>query len=109
MLAGAPDIPMSDGRSLARWFSDEPPDGRPVNVSENWGLACFETDLYKLVVDEDACEPRQPFDLVEDPEEDVDLLHEPLARGVLEELMEVHVRPFLSTPPAGPHASIFTG
>jgi hypothetical protein len=78
-------------------------------VSENWGFACFETDRYRIVVDEDALEPCQLFDLSEDPEEDADLLHEPWAGDVVEDLMETHVRPFFATAPARPHASIFTG
>jgi hypothetical protein len=80
-----------------------------VTVSENWGFAAFETDRYKLVVDEDACEPCQLFDRVEDPNEDCDLLSDPDAASVVGELMDAHVRPFFATPPARPHKSIFTG
>ena len=68
-----------------------------VSVSENWGFACFETDRYKLVVDEDALEPCQLFDLADDPDED----HEPARRSdaasrVVDELMETLVRPFFA-------------
>ena len=80
-----------------------------VTVSENWGFAAFETDRHKLVVDEDAVPPCQLFDLVEDPSEDRDLLPDPPAAPVVEELMETYVRPFFRTPPARPHPSIFTG
>ena len=48
-------------------------------MSENWGFAAFETDRYKLVVDEDAVAPCQLFDLSEDPAEDHDLLPDPEA------------------------------
>ena len=63
-------------------------------MSENWGFAVFETDRYKLVVDEDAVTPCQLFDLHEDPAEDSDLLPDPLVAPVAEEIMETHVRPF---------------
>lgn len=108
-IAGAPDVPRSEGRSLAGWFRGGASDPRPITVSENWGFACFETERYKIVVDEDALAPCQLFDLAEDPHEDVDLLHEPAAKDVVEGLMEGFVRPFLSTAPARPHPSIFTG
>ena len=74
---------------------------RTVAVSENWGFAAFETERYRLVVDEDAVAPCQLFDLVEDPAEDHDLLADPAAdrrRGD----HGPHVRPFFRTPPAGP-------
>ena len=78
-------------------------------VSENWGFAVFETDRYKLVVDEDAVAPCQLFDLHEDPAEDHDLLPDPHAAPIVEELMETRVRPFFRTAPARPHPSLFTG
>jgi choline-sulfatase len=99
-VAGAPALPDSEGRSvLASIYSgDSAP--RAVAVSENWGFAAFETERYKLVVDEDACAPCQLFDLRDDPGEDTDLL---------DDLMETHVRPFFAVSPARPHKSIFTG
>jgi arylsulfatase A-like enzyme len=111
-IAGAPELAETEGRSLlgrltALTGHDET--SRDVSVSENWGFAAFETDRYKLVVDEDACAPCQLFDLHEDPNEDSDLLPDPDAAGVVEALMETHVRPFFATPPARPHKSIFTG
>jgi arylsulfatase len=108
-IAGAPEVPASEGRSLRRYLNDEPSEGRRVSVSENWGFASFDTGRLKLVVDEDALEPCQLFDLHEDPEEDVNLVDDPHAKAVVDELMETYVRPFFSTPPARPHASIFTG
>jgi choline-sulfatase len=114
-MAGAPALPGSDGRSLIRYLGDDDlsdRDGRnvrDVTVSENWGFAAFETDRYKLVVDEDACAPCQLFDLREDPSEDHDLLPDSTARPLVDELMETYVRPFFATPPARPHKSIFTG
>jgi len=117
-IAGAPALPDSEGRSLLGTLPGAVPlDGtapsdaaaRAQSVSENWGFAAFETERYKLVVDEDALAPCQLFDLHQDPAEDHDLLPDPLAALVLEELMETAVRPFFRTPPARPHPSLFTG
>ncbi|MGA2930774.1 MAG: sulfatase-like hydrolase/transferase [Acidimicrobiales bacterium] len=108
-VAGAPDIPDGEGRSLLAAVGGGSPAPRAVTVSENWGFAVFETDRYKLVVDEDAVTPCQLFDLHEDPSEDTDLLPDPLMAPVAEEIMETHVRPFFRIPPARPHPSLFTG
>ncbi|HTZ09682.1 MAG TPA: sulfatase-like hydrolase/transferase [Acidimicrobiales bacterium] len=107
-IAGADDVPGSEGRSLRAVLDGGAPVPRDVSISENWGFASFETDRHRLVVDEDAGTPCQLFDLVEDPHEDRDLLADPSAKAALDQLMETHVRPFLRTPPARPHASIFT-
>jgi arylsulfatase A-like enzyme len=107
-IAGAPDVPASEGRSLLGYTQGAAPEPRSVSVSENWGFASFETDRYKLVVDEDAGTPCQLFDLHEDPEEDHDLLPDPGSASVVDELMDGRVRPFFATPPARPHDSIFT-
>ena len=107
-IADAPSIAASEGTSLLGYLVGEPPDPPPVLVSENWGFASFETDRHKIVVDEDACSPCQLFDLAEDPEEDHDILADPLAKPVVDQLMETFVRPFFSTPPARPHESLFT-
>jgi choline-sulfatase len=101
-IANAAPIAASEGRSL---LGDAPP--REVSISENWGFASFETERYKLVVDEDACEPCQLFDLRDDPNEDHDLLPDPAARPTVDELMDAHVRPFLRTTPVRPHANPF--
>jgi arylsulfatase len=106
-VAGAPDIPESEGRSLLACVQGGPPPERAVSVSENWAFACFETERHKLVVDEDALSPCQLFDLAEDPDEDHNLLAAPEAAAAVDELMELHVRPFFSTPPARPHPSPF--
>jgi arylsulfatase A-like enzyme len=109
-IAGAPDVALSEGRSLLASVHDPAVlPSRSVTVSENWGFAAFETARYKLVVDEDAVEPCQLFDLAEDPAEDHDLLPDPAAGPVVDEIMETHVRPFFRTPPARPIPSIFTG
>ncbi len=107
-IAGGPEVPASEGRSLLGYVDGRDLEPRPVSVSENWGFASFETDRYKIVVDEDACVPCQLFDLHDDPDEDVDLLADPHAASVVDQLMEEHVRPFFRTPPARPHDSIFT-
>jgi arylsulfatase A-like enzyme len=108
-IAGAPDVEGSEGQSLLGVVHGGAPPVHDVAVSENWGFAAFETERHKLVVNEDECVPCQLFDLTEDPAEDHDLLADPLAAAVVEELMEAHVRPFFATPPARPHPSIFTG
>ena len=108
-IAGAPDVPGSDGRSLLGYVSGQDPAPRTVAISEDWGFASFETDAYKLVVDEDSLTPCALFDRVEDPTEDVNLVADPQAAAALEELMDTHVRPFLATPPARPYASPFSG
>ena len=105
-IAGAPDLPGSEGRSLLGSVGGEVPAPRAVTVSENWGFAAFETDRYKLVVDEDAVAACQLFDLHEDPAEDHDLLGDPQSRAVVEELMETLVHPFFRTPPARPTPSL---
>jgi choline-sulfatase len=103
-IAGAPDVAGSDGRSRL----DPDRRRRDVSVSENWGFAAFVTDRYKLVVDEDRVAPCQLFDLHADPTEDHDLVADPDAKAVVDELMETHVRPFFATPPQRPHPGPFT-
>jgi arylsulfatase A-like enzyme len=107
-MAGTNGVPDSQGRSLLGYVNGDDPAPRDLSVSENWGFASFETDRYKLVVDEDALAPCQLFDLHEDPNEDANLLPDPEHKAVVEELMETHVRPFFVTPPARPTPSIFT-
>ncbi len=109
-IADAPDVPDSEGRSLLANVQDPAsPASRSLTVSENWGFAAFETPRYKLVVDEDAVSPCQLFDLAEDPAEDHNLLPDPAAAPLVEEMMETHVRPFFRTAPARPIPSFFTG
>lgn len=108
-IADAPPLPGSEGRSLLGAVEGSGVAERAVAVSENWGFACFETERFKLVVDEDAGSPCQFFDLADDPLEDRDLLADPTVKDDVEQLMETYVRPFLSTPPARPTPSIFTG
>jgi len=116
-VAGAPEIPESEARSLLGHVVGDgtgdrgggPPPARSVSVSENWGFASFQTNEHKIVVDEDALTPCQLFNLIEDPDEDHDLLADPRAKTTVDQLMETCVRPFFSTAPARPHPSIFTG
>jgi arylsulfatase A-like enzyme len=100
----------SEGRSLLASIDDPAaPPIRTLTVSENWGFAAFETERYKLVVDEDALTACQLFDLSEDPAEDHNLLADPTMAPVAEEMMEAHVRPFFRIPPGRPIPSFFTG
>ena len=108
-IAGAPEVPLSEGRSVLPHLTGGKVPERPFSVSENWGFAAFMTGRHKLVVDEDALEPCQLFDLVDDPDEDVNRLVDPAAKPVVDELMETIARPFLRNPPARPHPSLFTG
>jgi len=107
-IAGAPDVTASEGRSLLDCINSGSVPDRQVSVSENWGFACFETERHKLVVDEDALGPCQLFDLAQDPNEDHDVLADPVYKATVDDLMETHVRPFFSTAPARPHPSLFT-
>ena len=108
-IAGAPDLPAGEGRSLLGYTRRDVPPSRSVSISENWGFASFETEQYKIIVDEDAGSPCQLFNLHEDPEEDHDLLQDPESTSTVDQLMETYVQPFFRTPPARPHKSIFTG
>jgi arylsulfatase len=108
-IADAPPLEGSEGRSLLGYVRGEQLPTRTVSISENWGFASFETDRYKLVVDEDACAPCQLFDLHDDPGEDHDRLDDPDCRPVVDELMEGFVRPFFTVAPVRPHKSPFTG
>ena len=83
-IAGAPDVADSEGRSLLASIDDPAaPPTRSLTVSENWGFAAFETERYKLVVDEDALTACQLFDLSEDPAEDHNLLADPTMAPVV--------------------------
>jgi arylsulfatase A-like enzyme len=107
-IAGARPVPGSEARSLLPVIRGEAdPPTRPASVSENWGFALFETDRHKLVVWEDDLEPVSLFDLDEDPLEDRELIDDPAHARTVEELMELHVRPFFERPPARPHRSAF--
>ena len=109
-IAGAPDVPDERGPVAARLPRRRRPRSRAtVSVSENWGFASFETDRYKLVVDEDALRRRASSSTShDDPNEDDNRVADPECKAVVEELMETFVRPFLATPPARPHPSVFT-
>jgi len=106
-IAGAPTVAGSDGRSLLGHLDGTAPAPRSVSISENWGFASFETDRYRLVVDEDRLLPSQLFDLAADPSEDENLIVDPDHRDALAELMATVVRPFLATPAQRPHPSPF--
>jgi hypothetical protein len=79
-----------------------------VAVSENWGFASFETNAYKLVLDEDALAPAQLFDRVNDPNEDENLITDPAVASVVGEMMDEIVKPFFATPPLRTSPTFFT-
>jgi len=106
-IAAAPAVPDSDGRTLMGYVIGDVPEARTVSVSEDWGFASFETEQYKVVVDEDRHAPCQLFDLLADPVEDVNLVADPNHADALAELMATVVEPFLATPPLRPHPSPF--
>jgi choline-sulfatase len=106
-IAGAPDVQHSDGRSLLGHLDGTAGPGREVAISENWGFAVFETERYRLVVDEDRRDVAQLFDLHTDPHEDTDLARDPAYAGVVAELLERFVEPFLAVTPVRPHPSPF--
>jgi len=108
-IAGAPELPGSEGRSLLGYVDGTGRSRRDVAVSENWGFALFETGRFKLVVDEDTLAPCQLFDLADDPSEDHNRVADPECAAVVEELMNRHVRPFFATPPVRTVASPFSG
>ncbi|HLN40847.1 MAG TPA: sulfatase-like hydrolase/transferase [Acidimicrobiales bacterium] len=107
-IAGAPELPVSEAKSLLSNLGGEGAFPRTVSVSENWGFASFETERFRMVVDEDALVPCQLFDLLEDPDEDHDLLQDPHSKETVDQMMETIVRPFFHRLPARPHASPFT-
>jgi arylsulfatase A-like enzyme len=109
MIADASEVPGGEGRSLLGYVRGDDPEPRSVVVSEDFGFASFETDRYKLVVDEDALVACQLFDLHEDPVEDENIVNDPQAASVVEEIMDTHVQPFLSTPAYRPHANPLAG
>jgi arylsulfatase A-like enzyme len=107
---GAGDVPESEGRSLLGHLvpGADRPEARSVVVSENWGFASFETEAYKLVVDEDALVPGQLFDRVNDPNEDDNLITDPASADVVGRMMDEIVKPFFTVPPVRNHPSFFT-
>jgi choline-sulfatase len=106
-VAGAPAVPDSAGRSLLPYLTGDASTPRDVAISEDWGFASFETERYKLVVDEDAHQPVQLFDLDADPAEDDNLAFDDAGKAIVGELMERYVAPFLRVPPQRPHRSPF--
>ena len=106
-LAGAEELAGSEGRSLLGHLEGDPRSPRSVSISENWGFASFETDDWRLVVDEDMATPCQLFNLRDDPAEDVNLVGDHGYRRIVDELMASLARPFLTTPPQRPHPSPF--
>jgi arylsulfatase len=106
-IASAPDLVESEARSLRGYVDGDDPEARTVSITENWGFAAFETEHHKLVLDEDTLTPVQLFDRREDPLEDHNLVADPDLAEIIDEMLDTHARPFLATPPARPHQSLF--
>ena len=106
-IASAPALPRSDGRSLLGYVAGDSSQPREVAVSQNWGFASFETERYRLVVDEDVRTACQLFDLHVDPTEDHNLVGIVDHRDAVEQLMHDVALPFLATPANRPHPSPF--
>jgi arylsulfatase A-like enzyme len=101
-IAGAPDLFGSEGRSLLGALRGEALATKPFSGSENWGFTAFETDRYKIVVDEDDVVACQLFDLTEDPNEDHNLVVDPRAKAVVDELLAAVAAPSWPHRPLGP-------
>lgn len=103
-LAGAAPVPGGAGRSFAGVLGREPAGwpGREAVVSENYGFAMWRTERYKLVVYERSRTPVQLFDLVDDPEEDVNRVDDPAFASVVSDMIHAFVQPFLSVPARRP-------
>ena len=111
-IAGAPDIALSEGRSLLASIHDpvRPPRHRARSRSARTGASPpSRPSATSWSSTRTRWRRARLFDLFEDAAEDHDLLPDPTFGPVVEELMEKHVRPFFSTPPARPIPSIFTG
>ena len=103
-IAGAGKIPGSAASSLVSTIvEDKKPVSPEAIASENFGFAMFLTKQHKLVVYEDDLVPVSLFDMQQDLSEDHNLMKDPAFRGVVESMMENHVRPFLVTKPLRPH------
>ena len=88
-------------------FTGDVPESRSVAISENWGFASFETDRYRLVVDEDRFMACQLFDLLADPADDHNVVANSDHAAALDELMTTLAKPFLAIAPQRPHPSPF--
>ncbi len=95
-LAGAGDGDSLAGRSLLDDAGSYASHDREAVFSENYGFGMVRTERYKLVFEEDSQTPGQLFDLVDDPNEDVNLAADPDAVPLVDDLMDEHARPFLA-------------
>lgn len=87
-----------EGRSLLTALDDSGAEftGRDVVWSENFGMAMLRTERWKMCIEEDGVVAAQLFDLDTDPLEEHNLSGDPDHATVIEELMELHARPFLA-------------
>jgi choline-sulfatase len=98
-IAAAPALGGSEGRSLLACFGwDGVAPARDYAHSETLGYGAFITGRYKLVVDEERGETVQLFDLVTDPSEERNLVHDATHAAVRDQILEEHVRVFLRRP-----------
>lgn len=97
-IAGAPAKPGFAGNSLLPLMAgDLAKPSREAIISENFGLCAIRTTRHKLVVDGPMAKPVQFFNLKADPYEDNNLLDQDAAPPGLDEILELHARPFLAT------------
>ncbi|HZU74307.1 MAG TPA: sulfatase-like hydrolase/transferase [Acidimicrobiales bacterium] len=106
-IAGAGGDDSFEGRALVGADGQAVVPGRSAVYSENYGVGMVKTDRHKLVFHEDSLEPGQLFDLVDDPHEDNNLIGDPAAKSLLDELHEGLVRPFLAGGRVKPGPGVF--
>lgn len=106
-IAGAPGHESFEGEALLGGDGRLTGHRREAVFSENYGMGMVRTGRHKLVFHEDSVSPGQLFDLEQDPAEDVNLISDPAAAAVLEELMETRVKPFIGGGRRRPGPGIF--
>ena len=95
-IADAEPMENSDARSLKQQVLDGPEapgaqDGKEHIFSDVIGFSMVRDERYKLACDVDSREPVELFDLEEDPDEDKNMVNDPVYESVKEQLLEVHL------------------
>ena len=110
-IAPAPALPASEGRSL-RGYVDGAPTHRPRARVDQRELGLRVVRRPSATSSSSTRTPSRRASSSTsptDPDEDDNRVGEPECKAVVDELMDTHVRPFLTTAPARPHRSPFTG